>query len=92
MNINWLDMAGLLVVFWIAVDRIKKLEAENRRLAVQCNTNEMNIKKLWYFRDIEAHELDPALSSEQRREIKAEADAVMQELADRNRFLMKARS
>lgn len=88
MNINWIDMAGLLIVVWVAYDRIKKLEAENRRLEIRCNTNEMNIKKLHYFRDIEAYEKNGELSEVDRQAFKDELEADLETLAERNKFLM----
>ncbi|MGN6234193.1 MAG: hypothetical protein ACTHNZ_23885 [Trinickia sp.] len=72
MHINWIDVAGLLVVLWVVYDRIKKLEAANRRLEIQCNTNEMNLKKLYFFRDLEVYEQNSALSDEERQGFKDE--------------------
>ncbi|CAE6820598.1 hypothetical protein R70006_06179 [Paraburkholderia domus] len=93
MHVNWIDVAGLLVIVWLAVrhletlGRAKKLEAEVRRLEVQCNTNEMNIKKLYHFRDVEVYEANGALSDVDRREFENELAAEIERLADRNKFL-----
>jgi hypothetical protein len=91
MHMDWIDVVGLLVLFWLGHDRIKKLEAENRRLEIQCNTNEMNIKKLYYFRDVEAYESNSALTDD---EVKAYRDALatdIEALAARNKALMARR-
>jgi hypothetical protein len=88
MQIGWIDTVGLLVLAWILLDRLRKLEAENRRLEIQNNTNEMNIKKLYFFRDIESYELNGALSEEDRQAFKAELDGANQQLSERNKLLM----
>lgn len=94
MHSNWIDLAGLLVIVWFALrqagfpGRVKKLEATIRQLEIQCNTLEMNVKKLYHFRDIEVHEPNEHLSDEDRRGLDAELSAEIDTLAEDNERLM----
>lgn len=94
MHINWIDLAGLLIIVWLAIrqassaDRIKKLEAAIRLLEVQCNTQQMNIKKLYHFRDVEVHMPNETISAEDRQGLAAEFAAEIDRLAERNKLLM----
>ena len=88
MFINWVDLAGMLVIAWVAYDRIKKLEGEVRRLELLTNTQEMNLKKLYYFRQIELHAPNTALSAEERQGFKDELAAELEQLAGRNKYLL----
>lgn len=92
MQINWIEVAGLVAIGWIVLRqfglRIKYLEAEVRRLEVQSNMHEMNIKKLYYFRDIEVYESNTALSVEEQQAFKDELASETDRLAERNKLLL----
>src|SRR5262249_8069825 len=91
MQITWIDLLVLAAILWFAFrqTRVKNLEAQVRWLEIQCNTHEMNIKKPFHFRDVEAHVLRDDLTTEDRRLLQSELDDQIRELADRNKTLMK---
>jgi hypothetical protein len=91
MQITWIDLLVLAAILWLAFrqTRVKNLEAQVRWLEIQCNTHEMNIKKLYFFRDIEAHALKDDLTAEERRALQSDLDDKLRELSDRNKALMK---
>lgn len=89
---NLMTFIGGMLLLWLVQSdsrqKLKRFEHENRLLELRCNTNEMNLKKLFYFREIEKHELDDSLTDEDRQALKEELDADVRSLADRNRYLM----
>lgn len=92
MHINWIDLAAMAFFWWLAMKhadgKIKSLETHIRLLEVQCNTNEMNLKKLFYLRDLEAHHPALDLTEEDRATLKADFESDLQALVERNRALM----
>ncbi|WEY38817.1 hypothetical protein [Paraburkholderia sp. SUR17] len=92
MHIDWIDLAAVAFLWWLSVKhangKTKSLEAHIRLLEVQCNTNEMNVKKLYYLRDLEAHWPAPDLTEEDRAAFTADFESQLQPLVERNKALM----
>ncbi|MGJ0524376.1 hypothetical protein ACR42A_12585 [Burkholderia gladioli] len=92
MHINWIDIVAVAFFWWLAIKhtdgKIKSLEAHIRLLEVQCNTNEMNVKKLYHLRDLEAHYPAPDLTEEDRAAFEADFENDLQSLVERNKALM----
>lgn len=96
MHISWIDLAAVVFFCWLTMrhadGKIKSLEARIRLLEVQCNTNEMNVKKLYHLRDLEAHCPAPDLTEEDRAAFKADFENELQPLVERNKSLLGQRS
>ena len=94
MHINWIDLAGLVLIAWLAIRQqslsacVRNMRVQMRWLEIQVNTHEMNIKKLYYFRDVETQQPNPELSAADKQMLKDELDGELADLADRNKSLM----
>jgi hypothetical protein len=88
MTIDWIDWLGVLLLVWVGHSRFKKLEEDNQHLEIRCNTFEMNLKRLNFFRAVEDYQPDLTMSDEERNALKLQIDAEVAELAERNKYLM----